>query len=58
MKVAGVPKTVMIQVFERRVLTYTPDKPDNEGGFHKVVVTANNKDWSVSAREGYYAPQK
>jgi hypothetical protein len=26
-KVAGVPKMVMIQVFERRVLTYTPDNP-------------------------------
>ena len=26
-KVAGVSKTVMIQIFERRVLTYTPDNP-------------------------------
>ncbi len=27
-KVAGVPKTVMMQAFERRVLTYTPDNPE------------------------------
>jgi hypothetical protein len=27
-KVGGAPKQVMVQVFERRVLTYTPDNPD------------------------------
>ena len=27
-KVGGVPRQVMVQVFERRVLTYTPDNPD------------------------------
>jgi len=26
--VGGVPKLVLVQVFERRVLTYTPDNPD------------------------------
>lgn len=39
------------------LLTYTPDKPDNEGGFHKVAITTDNKDWKVSTREGYYAPE-
>jgi VWFA-related protein len=38
------------------LLTYTPDKVDTEGGFHKVALTANNKDLSVVTREGYYAP--
>jgi VWFA-related protein len=38
------------------VLTYTPDKPDTEGGFHKVVVKANKGDLEVTTREGYYAP--
>ena len=38
------------------LLTYTPDKAD-EGGFHKVVVTANNKDMSVSAPEGYFGKE-
>lgn len=27
-KVGGVPKQVLIQIFERRVLTYTPENPD------------------------------
>lgn len=39
------------------LINYTPDKPDREGGFHKIVVTASNKDWSVAAPEGYYAPE-
>jgi VWFA-related protein len=39
-------------------LSYTPDKAENDGAFHKIVVTANNKDWTVSAPEGYYAPEK
>ncbi|HKF50075.1 MAG TPA: VWA domain-containing protein [Terracidiphilus sp.] len=38
-------------------LTYTPDKPDTDGGYHKTAITANNKDWSVTTREGYYAPE-
>jgi len=38
------------------VLTYTPDKPDSEGGFHKVVVKASKGDLQVTSREGYYAP--
>jgi len=38
------------------ILTYTPDKPDTEGGFHKVAVKANKGDLQVTTREGYYAP--
>ena len=38
------------------VLTYTPDKPDTEGGFHKVEVKANKGDLQVTTRQGYYAP--
>ncbi len=36
------------------LLAYTPDKPDTEGNFHKVLVTASDKDWTVSVAEGYY----
>jgi VWFA-related protein len=36
------------------LLAYTPDKPDTDGDFHKVVVTASEKDWTVSVPEGYY----
>lgn len=38
------------------LLTYTPDKPDTEGGFHKVALKANNDEYSVSIPEGYFAP--
>ena len=38
------------------LLTYTPDKPDNEGGFHKVAIKATKEDLAVSAPEGYFAP--
>jgi VWFA-related protein len=40
------------------LLAYTPDKPDTEGNFHKVAVTASEKDWTVSVPEGYYAAEK
>ena len=38
------------------VLTYTPDKPDFDGGFHKVVLKPNKEEYSVSIPEGYFAP--
>jgi VWFA-related protein len=38
------------------LLTYTPDKVDNDGGFHKVALKANKSDLTVATREGYYAP--
>lgn len=39
------------------LLTYTPDKPDAEGGFHKVLLKANQGDFSVAVSEGYFAPE-
>lgn len=38
------------------LLTYTPDKVDTDGDFHKIVLKANNADYTVETREGYYAP--
>jgi VWFA-related protein len=38
------------------LLSYTPDKVDNDGGYHKIVLKANNGDYTVSTREGYFAP--
>jgi VWFA-related protein len=38
------------------VLTYTPDKLDPDGAFHKVAVQSNNKEYTVVTREGYFAP--
>ena len=49
-------KLVSEELQGQYVLTYTPDKPDSEGGFHKVVVKADKGDLQVTTREGYYAP--
>jgi VWFA-related protein len=38
------------------LLTYTPDKEDNDGGYHKVELKAKNGDLAVITRAGYYAP--
>ncbi len=38
------------------LLTYTPDKVDTDGGFHKIALKANKDDFVVVTREGYYAP--
>jgi VWFA-related protein len=49
-------KLVSEELQGQYVLTYTPDKPDSEGGFHKVVVKADKGDLQITTREGYYAP--
>jgi VWFA-related protein len=38
------------------LLTYTPDQPDSDGGYHKIALKAKNGDLIVVTREGYYAP--
>jgi len=37
------------------LLSYTPDKPDNDDEFHKVALKAKNADLTVTTREGYYS---
>jgi VWFA-related protein len=44
------------ELHSQYLLTYTPDKPDTEGGFHKIALKANKEDVSVVAPEGYFAP--
>ena len=39
------------------LLTYTPDKVDTDGGYHKIVLKADKGDLEVVTREGYYAPE-
>ena len=36
-------------------LGYVPDKGDATPGYHKIHLSANQKDLSVQTREGYYA---
>lgn len=49
-------KLIAEELHGQYVLTYTPDKPDTDGGYHKVEVKANKGDLEVTTREGYYAP--
>jgi VWFA-related protein len=41
---------------QQYLLSYTPDKVDNDGGFHKIVLKTDKSDLAVYTREGYYAP--
>ncbi len=41
---------------QQYLLTYTPDKVDSEGDFHKIVLKTVKTDLTVYTREGYYAP--
>ncbi|MFZ0340175.1 MAG: VWA domain-containing protein [Terracidiphilus sp.] len=41
---------------QQYLLTYTPDKVDTDGNFHKIVLKTDKSDLNVITREGYYAP--
>jgi len=41
---------------QQYLLTYTPDKVDTDGEFHKIVLKTEKSDLTVYTREGYYAP--
>jgi VWFA-related protein len=50
-------KLIEEELRNQYLLTYTPDKVDTEGGFHKILLKANKDDLVVSTREGYFAPE-
>jgi VWFA-related protein len=50
-------KLIEAELRNQYLLTYTPDKVDNEGGFHKIVLKASKDDLIVATREGYYASE-
>ena len=37
------------------LLTYTPDRVDKDGGYHKIALKPKNSDLTVVTRAGYYA---
>ena len=49
-------KLIAEELRNQYLLTYTPDKVDNDGGYHKVLVKASKSDLTVTTRQGYYAP--
>ncbi|MGC1461571.1 MAG: VWA domain-containing protein [Terracidiphilus sp.] len=40
------------------LLSYTPDKANNDEEFHKIALKAKNADLTVTTREGYYSADK
>lgn len=38
----------------RYMLQFAPDKQSDYGGFHRIALTANKKDYYAQARQGYY----
>jgi len=38
------------------LLSYTPDKTDDDGAYHKVSLKPKNDEYTVITREGYYSP--
>jgi VWFA-related protein len=47
--------TIAEEMRSQYMLGYTPDKQSNEGGYHKIALTATKKDLVVQTREGYYS---
>jgi VWFA-related protein len=49
-------KLIAEELRNQYLLTYTPDKVDNDGGYHKVLLKASKTDLTVTTRQGYFAP--
>ena len=49
-------KLIAEELRNQYLLTYTPDKVDNDGGYHKVLLKASKSDLTVTTRQGYFAP--
>jgi VWFA-related protein len=53
--VAQIYSTIADELRTQYNLGYTPDRKDEAEGYHKITLTAKGKDYSVQARDGYYA---
>ncbi len=49
-------KLISEEIHGQYVMTFTPDKVENDGSFHKVALKPNKDDLIVVTREGYFAP--
>lgn len=49
---------VVTLLHQQYLLTFAPDKGEDDDEFHKVALKANRKDVTVYTREGYYAPSE
>jgi VWFA-related protein len=53
--IAGIYSTIAEELRTQYDLGYTPDRKENAEGYHRIKLTAKNKDYSVQTRDGYYA---
>ncbi len=47
--------TIADELRAQYMLGYTPDKQSTDSGYHKITLTAKQKDLTVQTRQGYYA---
>jgi len=47
--------TIADELRAQYLLGYTPDKQSSYSGYHKIALTAKNKDLYVQTRQGYYS---
>jgi VWFA-related protein len=52
--IADIYNEISTELQGQYVLVYTPDKADDEGGYHKISLTPKKDDLSVRTRPGYY----
>ena len=49
-------ETITANVHSRYLLTYTPEQQEPDGRFRRIRVAVDDPEYSVKAREGYFAP--
>ena len=47
--------TIADELRAQYMLGYTPDKQSTDSGYHRITLTAKQKDLTVQTRQGYYA---
>lgn len=49
-------ETITANVHSRYLLTYTPEQQEPDGRFRRIRVAVDDPEYSVKARDGYFAP--
>ena len=51
---AQIYSTIAEELRSQYVLGYTPDKANDDTGYHKILLTPKKKELVVQTRDGYY----
>lgn len=57
-KVEDIYAQISEELRSQYILAYTPDKQHADAGYHRVTLTAKDKDMKVQTREGFYIPEQ